>query len=274
MEVKRLDPSPKLYLRARPEVSQQPLRIVSVLKRQPGGAQSRLVRCGDSKIYVLKMHPNPQGPNVLANEAIGHLLLSGLGLCVPEWRPIIIDLKTLRIFPELAMESNVGLTRPSCGVHFGSEFLGGPNRVLFDFIPKSYRHKLTSTTQFLAMFLFDVWASHQDERQCIYRRNQEGGTYDAFFIDNGHLFGGPSWALPHRQSRGACSLNLEVPTFADPLVEPWLKLFERDIPRLLCQAISMVPKYWYEGDIHILYTQLMRRLEFLRTLVAQETASA
>ena len=35
--------------------------IVMVIRKQHGGSQSRLVSCTDGRLYVLKMHPNPQG---------------------------------------------------------------------------------------------------------------------------------------------------------------------------------------------------------------------
>ena len=59
------------------------LTVTTVIRTQKGGSQSRLVTCDDGKLYVLKMHPNPQGPNVLANEAIGSILLRGLGFLRP-----------------------------------------------------------------------------------------------------------------------------------------------------------------------------------------------
>jgi len=64
---------------------QKTLTVTMVIKKQPGGAQSRLVLCDDGKLYVLKMHPNPQGPNVLANEALGAMIMGGLGLLAPRW---------------------------------------------------------------------------------------------------------------------------------------------------------------------------------------------
>ena len=63
------------------------------------------MRCDDGKLYVLKMNPNPQGPNVLANEALGSILIRGLGLRAPPWKAVTIDLKTVRFFPELAMQT-------------------------------------------------------------------------------------------------------------------------------------------------------------------------
>ncbi len=250
---------------------QRILAVTTVVGKQRGGSQSRLVQCDDGKLYILKMHPNPQGPNVLANEALGSILTRGLGLCAPAWKPVTIDLKTVRFFPELAMQtSDQETVFPACGLHFGSEYLGGPEYDLYDFMPESYTHKLRSTAQSLAIYLFDVWAVHQDERQCVYQRNRETGFYDTFFIDNGHLFGGPTWSEIGGYSRSVCSANVQAPMIGDPRIEQWLKVFEDRIPGLLRHAIEVVPRDWYKDDIYLLYARLLWRLEFIRALVNQE----
>jgi hypothetical protein len=112
-----------------------------------GGSQSRLVMCDDSKLYVLKLHPNPQGPNVLANEALGAMLMKGLGLLTPQWRTLRLNLQSLSIFPELVMGSVNGMTLPACGLHFGSEYLGAPEIDLFDFLPASGRRQTENADQ-------------------------------------------------------------------------------------------------------------------------------
>ena len=265
----RLEPCPRV--RGACDTRRRTLAVTSVIKKQPGGSQSHLVQCDDGKLYILKMHPNPQGPNVLANEAIGSILIHGLGLRAPPWKPVTIDLKTVRFFPELAMQTSDQETIfPACGIHFGSEYLGGPQYDLHSFMPKSYTHKLRSTEQSLAIYLFDVWAAHQDERQCVYQRTRETSLYNTYFIDNGHLFGGPAWSEVPANSRGVYSANIQTPLIGDPRIEPWLKLFEDRIPKLLHHAIAVVPGDWYKGDIYTLYARLLWRLEFIRTLVNQE----
>lgn len=254
---------------------QRILAVTTVVRKQPGGSQSCLVRCDDGKLYVLKMNPNPQGPNVLANEALGSILIRGLGLRAPPWKAVTIDLKTVRFFPELAMQTRAQeVTFPACGVHFGSEYLGGPQYDLYSFMPKSCTHKLRSTAQFLSIYLFDIWASHQDERQCVYQRMRETSLYDTFFIDNGHLFGGPTWSKVAGHSRGVCSGNVQAPLIGDPRIEPWLKVLEDRIPRLLHHAITMVPGDWYKDDIYSLYARLLWRLESIRELVTREILKA
>jgi hypothetical protein len=245
------------------------LTVTRVVRTQNGGSQSRLVTCDDGKLYVLKMHPNPQGPNVLANEALGSILLRGLGFCAPRWRQVTINLKTLRLLPDLSMSTaDGGTTFPACGVHFGSEYLGGPRYSLFDFMPRSRLHSLRNASQLLPMYLFDVWASHQDKRQCVYKKLHDANLYDTFFIDNGHLFGGPTWQEVAGRARTIHSDIIEPIDVGDPRVEHCLRLFQEYIPQLLHRAVALVPPEWYKDDIYALYARLMWRLDFLPLLVS------
>jgi hypothetical protein len=240
--------------------------VVSVVGGQNGGSQSRLVLCDDGKLYVLKMHPSPQGPNVLANEALGAILLQGLGFLVPPWRPITINLNTLSAFPELTMETSHGSQLPACGVHFGSEYLGGPQYDLFDFIPESYR--IRNGGQVAGIHLFDLWADHHDCRQCVYRRQKQKGDYEAVFIDNGHLFGGPDWSGEPTVSLKLWSRYFRKPLLSERVVvERWLKIFEARIPELLQGAVALVPPEWCVNDIYALCAWLLQRLELLRSTV-------
>jgi hypothetical protein len=245
--------------------------VVQVVKKQKGGAQSRLVLCDDGKLYVLKMHPNPQGNNVLANEALGVILLSALGFSVPPWRPITINLKTLPLFPELIMETADGTKLPACGVHFGSEYLGGPQYDLFDLIPESYR--IRNGEQVAAINLFDLWANHHDNRQWAYRRIKGKGLYEAICIDNGHLFGGPSWSHDcERSVRLWSRLTQERRGTESSTMERYLTLFETRIPQLLLDAVAVVPPEWYKGDIYALCARLLQRLQCLRSIANLEAA--
>ena len=234
--------------------------VVLVVKAQRGGSQSRLVLCDDGKLYVLKMHPNPQGRNVLANEALGTILMRGLGFLVPEWRPVRINLQSISIFPELAMTTMDGITFPARGIHFGSEFIGGPDFDLFDLMPESRKHMLANAGQFPAVDLFDLWANHHDERQCLYRRTKGTGPYEAFFIDNGHLFGGPNWLGGDRPGP---SVSLQLRKVQN--IEQSMKIIEREIPKLLPQAIRQIPREWYKDDIIALSERLLKRVAGLRT---------
>jgi hypothetical protein len=215
------------------------------------------------------MHPNPQGPNVLANEALGVILLSGLGLQVPPYRALTINLKTVPLFPELTMETAEEVRFPACGVHFGSEFLGNSEVDLYDFIPDSHQREVRNAEQFAAIDLFDLWAIHKDRRQCVYQRTKGKGAYEAFFIDNGHLFGGPSWSEVDHRHRRDWSLNGQAPELEGESTERWLTLFESRIPTLLREAVALVPQEWCKDDIKDVCTRLILRLGTLRAMVDQ-----
>jgi hypothetical protein len=248
---------------------EQGLTVTTVIRRMSGGSQSRLIQCDDGKLYVLKMHPNPQGPNVLANEALGSILMHDLGFLVPRCTPVTINLKALSLFPELAMATPGGTTYPACGLHFGSEFLGGPGETLYDLLPRGYSNRIKNGTQLFPLYIFDLWANHQDDRQCVYRRDRGTGTYESFFIDNGHLFGGPAWSELDSPPRVGCSDYPQPRVIGDPRVERCLTFFKLRLPTLLHRAVALVPSEWHNGEIYTLYARLLRRLEAIRGLVDQ-----
>jgi hypothetical protein len=163
------------------------------------------------------------------------------------------------------METPSGAELPACGVHFGSEYLGGPQYDLFDFIPEC--HRVLNGEWLAAIHVFDLWANHHDHRQCVYRRPKQSKDYKAVFIDNGHLFGGPDWSV-----ETALSLKLWFHYFRNPLmserliVERWLTVFRARIPRLLHEARQLIPPEWYRGDIDALCARLIYRLERLRAI--------
>ncbi len=244
-----------------------PLELVMVIRRMRGGSQSRLVECDDGKLYILKTHPSPQGPNVLANDALGTTIMHGLGFSVPKWRPIRINLKALRHFPELLMEAEGERVLPSCGDHFGSEFLGGPGYTTFDFIPGSAWDKVRNLEEFLSVSLFDIWAGHRDDRQCVFWKKSTDTRYRAMFLDNGHLFGGPSWQQLSAY-RGLNSMGMNTSSLNTSHIEGTLALFDRRVPQLLKDAIPTIPRGWYQGDINSLHVHLLLRLKNLRRLLA------
>lgn len=248
---------------------QRGLTVTTVVRGMSGGSQSRLIQCDDGKLYVLKMYPNPQGPNVLANEALGSILMRGLGFLVPRCRPVTINLKVLSLFPQLAMETPEGTTYPACGLHFGSEFLGSPEQTIYDLLPRGYNARIKNAAQLFPLYLFDLWASQQDDRQCVYRRDRSTGNYEAFFIDNGHLFGGPAWSKLGSPSRAAYPDHLQPLVTGDPRIERCLTFFMLRLPALLHRAIALVPSEWHNGEIYMLYARLLCRLEAIRGLVDQ-----
>ena len=71
---------------------------------------------------------------------------------------------------------------------------------------------------------------------------------------------------PGRRAR----VTFEAPLIGDPRIEQWLKVFEDRIPKLLHQAVAMVPGEWYRDDIYELYARLLWRLDSIHALVNWE----
>ena len=95
--------------------SGQTLSAAAFVRRMRGGAQSSLLRASDGKLYVVKLQGNPQGPNVLANEALGSWLTARLGLKTPDWSRIAIDDAFLDQNQQMWFETPSGRERPRAG---------------------------------------------------------------------------------------------------------------------------------------------------------------
>jgi hypothetical protein len=205
---------------------------------------------------------------VLANEALGSILMHGLRFLVPRCRPVTINLKVLSLFPQLAMERPAGTTYPACGLHFGSEFIGGPEQTAY-LLPRGYSNRIKNAAQLFPLYLFDLWANQQDDRQCVYRRDRGTGTYEAFFIDMTIFLVAPrgrNWIA----YRGAgCPDYLQPLVIGDPRIERCLTFFTLRLPALIHRAIALVPSEWHNGEIYMLYVRLLCRLEAIRGLVDQ-----
>jgi hypothetical protein len=235
-----------------------------------GGSQSWLIQCNDGKYYIVKMSGNPQGPNVLANELLGSLVVGATGLPVADSSLIYLSDAFIDANSGAWFETGSEKNRPDAGVHYGSKLIGelaGPNRST-DYISRSQVGKITNRASFLGMYIMDVWANHQDNRQAILLGNPVDRTQEAFFIDNGHMFGGPKGEF---KDGFDAPCHLEVSVYSDLWVPEevagWISLFERTIPDALTQAISFIPRQWYNGDLEALKALLMRRLGDLPQLV-------
>ncbi len=158
-----------------------------------GGSQSVLAKASDGNFYVLKFRNNPQGPNVLFNEAIGTELFRIAGLLVPEWRPVFVPKELLASSPECWIETENGLRLPEDGWCFGSRFLGSENAALFEILPKSYFGRIRNRGDFWVARALDVLCGHSDNRQAIFVEGRDK-RLDAYFFDHGNLLCGADGA--------------------------------------------------------------------------------
>lgn len=246
------------------------LSAVRFIRRMRGGTQPVLLQCDDGHYYVVKMTANPQGPNTLANEFLGSAVAGAAGLPVPKSSLIYLSDAFFDNNPELWFQTNSGTRRSTAGVHYGSRFIGelsGSNRPS-DYISHSRVGQITNRTSFLGMYILDVWANHQDSRQAVLLSNANDLTKKAFFIDHGHMFGGP-FGLFNERPGIACHLEISVYSrlWLPEVVAAWIARFQETIPSALASAISVVPPQWHNGNLGALEDLLRRRLQNLPHLV-------
>lgn len=176
------------------------------MQRLQGGSQPNLVRADDGHFYVVKFLDNLQGPNLLFNEALGTELYRSVGLLTPEWRPVHISEDFLDQNPECWMETQDGRRRPKAGWCFGSRYLALRNSVVFEMLPYKRFSCISNRTDFWTAWVLDVFCGHTDNRQALFL-GPDSRSLKAYFIDHGHLFGGPF---------GTDYRNCRVPKYLDP----------------------------------------------------------
>jgi hypothetical protein len=157
-----------------------------------GGSQPILVEATDGFLYVVKFTNNIQGANLPFNESAGSELYSALGLASPAWRPIFLSDTFLDRNRECWIHNPDGsLLRPATGLTFGSRFLGGGMAQLLEILPESSFKRVTNRESFWLAWLIDICAMHADNRQTVFVESAKGEV-KAYFVDHGHLFGGPN----------------------------------------------------------------------------------
>jgi len=244
------------------------------IRKMRGGSQSVLVRANDGNHYFVKMTDNPVGSNLLANEYMGGLLAKAVGLPVAESKGIFFSDSFIDSHPDLWFDLPSGMRRPNKGVHVGSLLLGQPSGAKrpTEYISPSRIDRITNREAFLGMYLFDVWANHQDNRQAILRRLDDN-TQKVFFIDHGHLFGGPRWNF---DDNSVAALHLETAVYSnlwqDEQVTRWVTIFQSVIPEVLKSVAKSIEPQWYQGDISELIGKLTTRLTGLPELIGEDVS--
>ncbi len=243
------------------------------IRKMKGGSQSILVQCDDDRFYVVKMAGNPQGSNILANEFMGCIIAHAVGLPVTECRVIHLSDHFIDSDPEMWFELSSGRKRPNAGLHFGSLLAGQPSGCErpSEYIGRSVISTITNRDAFLGMYILDVWANHQDNRQAVLIKRPQNDSREMFFIDHGHMFGGSEWNF---QERPGVALHLETSVYAnlwdDDIVLSWISHFQTVLPNVLSWVTSIVPPPWYNGDLGSLLAKLIHRLTNLTELVQKD----
>ncbi len=238
-------------------------KAVLIVRKMRGGSQSFLVGADDGNFYVVKTCIPLQGPCVLANEVIGCELLKSVGLPTPGWKRIYISAEMVALNRVLGYETEAGWIPVQPGWHFGSHFVGTEANVeLYQFLPKSAIKRIDNSDDFLGMYLFDVWTKHTDCRQALFLKHLESKTFQAVFIDHGHLFGGPSWSMEASIGAGMyLDATVYDPPFPRADVEAWISRFQTKAPPCLETVREKMPPEWYNfNNIEALIASLCLRL--------------
>ena len=239
--------------------------VTDVTLQLRGGTQPRLVRCNDGCLYVLKLRNNLQGPNVLANEWLGTAIFSALGVNTPEAAQIHLAATDVRQFPLLRMEGRLGTFAPACGYHFGSRLVGDATQLwrTTDCPHGAKPSNITNLQDFALVDLVDSWANTTDRREIVFTKDRNG-TATAWFIDHGHMFGGPAWNCTPGEQIYPQHHPFYLSALTTEAIERAVSKMGIVIPKVFRRAIATLPRSWYVGDIDLLQSFYMRRLSSLR----------
>jgi len=188
------------------------VQVTLLMRKLRGGSDPVLVAASDGLHYVVKFSNNLQGPNVLFNESAGTELYHGCGLPAPAWKPLLVTDSFLDRTPGAWMETDEGPVRPAAGLCFGSLFMGGEPGRVFEILPGTSFSRIGNRMSLWLAWLVDVCADHVDNRQAIFKEDARGQLH-AFFLDHGHLFGGPD---------GRHRLPIIASRYLDPRIYPEL----------------------------------------------------
>lgn len=233
--------------------------VTHFVRNLHGGSQPKLVRAGNGLLYVCKFNNNLQGPNLPFNEATGTELYRAFGLAVPSWTPLRVTDLFVDQNPECWIDTTDGRRRPDSGLCFGSRFLGGDGVRLFEVLSGSGLKRVRNHQDFWLAWLIDICARHADNRQAIFRESAQQGLI-AYFIDNGHLFGGPKGENePHFMK----SRYLDARIFENVSSKYLLNLKKvagsLDVD-LLWKRLQALPEEWYAQSALQNFEQCLRHL--------------
>ena len=171
-------------------VARKNVVAVQFLRKLRGGSQPILVQASDSSLYVVKFTSNLQGENLAFNEGMGYELLKMLGLPMPQWTAVTITNDFLDRNPQCWLQTENGARRPRPDQCFGSRFLGLSDAPLLEILSGSSYGRIRNRKDFGMVLMLDILCGHADNRQALFLEDEDGWL-DAYFIDNGHMFGGP-----------------------------------------------------------------------------------
>jgi len=239
--------------------------VTRYIQRLHGGSQPILAQASDGLVYVVKFTNNLQGANLSLNESIGSELYRACGLVEPSWKPLLVTDSFLDQNRDCWMQTPEGSLRPDSGLCFGSRFLGGDGIRLQEILPGTSLTRVRNRKSFWLAWLIDICAEHADNRQAIFVE-EGGGWLRAFFVDHGHLFGGP---------RGELKQHFVVSRYLDPRIyQSVSSQYLLGLPKVaasldadeLWRRIQALPDDWKTESALKCFDQCLCRLSTLNLL--------
>ena len=220
-----------------------PVTVTRHIQNLRGSSNPFLAEASDGHLYVVKPIAKHSSYR-LFNEAMGTELYRAVGLNVPAWRPLLLTSKCVRA---LVGNKDVAPSELEPRLVFGSRFIGTSFGRLLEVLPgTSYSH-IRNRTDLLRAWLIDICAQHEDNRQVIFKQDEDR-TLEAVFIDHGHLFGPRTTKMAHRCVSSRYLDRRIYGRFSDPDMAVQLSVILNTDFEPLFQSSSLLPEEWRTGS--------------------------
>ncbi|MGE5568576.1 MAG: HipA family kinase [Rhodospirillales bacterium] len=237
------------------------VKAIEIVRKMRGGAQACLVRTDGNEFFVAKALDNPQHPRVVVNEVVGNVVLRHLGVTAPEPALVHIPPETLTLNHYFELVEGRKPMKP--GVYFGSRYPCDPaSATVYDFLPNRMLPKVANLRDFCGVVVFDKWVDNIDHRQAVFSHSNCG--FRAHMIDEGGIFGGPTWRFHDDPRSGlyrfAPVVYQQVKSLDD--FQPWLDRARYFPERILDDVYRALPAEWIDDarrELEALLDQLVAR---------------
>jgi hypothetical protein len=227
----------------------------------------------DDALYAVKFQ-GISGRKGVLNELIGAELMQRMGLPTPGWALINVPEPFLDSQPEgfVFTQDNVRV-HPRAGFHFGSKLvLPKEGEMTYQIIPSKWVNRVENRSSFLGALVLDLWTNNCDRRQTVfYGRTTTGTVLRVLFIDNDHMFGGPSQdkTLDIRRTTVMNRLFFRD-LWTEQAVGQWMDIVNGISDSEIEQILAKAPKEWIEktdGERILLQLNCRKRklMEYLWT---------
>lgn len=225
------------------------LKVVNAItdlgKTKRGGSSSRFIECDDGKEYVVKF-TTIQGPKLFLNEFIGTFTSKLLSCSTPDLVLVKFNQAFIESFPEFNTQN---LKK---GVYPGIERIGNAFDLCTNPKLPSDIHNVDSL---IPMIVYDNWVVNIDRNNCgnLILANNDGMN-KIYQIDNGHIFGGPSWDENKLKKLVEVKVLQPILPAISEYVKNGMKMLqsikklENISPESIMEILANIPEEWQHSD--------------------------